>query len=156
MSKKSNILTAIIFIVGTSLAGFLASMLSGNIKEIYAGLIKPPLSPPGWLFGVAWGILYFCMGLAAYLIYRHKTEASTQALFWYYVQLVLNLLWPVVFFRLGLYWAAAVVIVALDVIVAYLLALTKKIDKTAFWLLVPYFLWILFATYLNLGFAVLN
>ena len=121
------------------LAGGLGALLAGGMDSFEA-LEKPPLSPPGWLFPAAWTLLYLMMGAARL----------------YAAQLAVNLLWPVLFFRFGLYWAAAVWLLILIVLIAMTYAKFKRLDDLAALLLAPYILWCLFALYLNAGVAVLN
>lgn len=136
--------------------GVISSLLSGSIREKYAALRLPPLSPPGWLFGVVWPVLFALMAAAAWLVYKSGRESARGALFWFAVQLAVNFVWPIIFFRLGLFWAAALTIVVLDALVAYTIYRFSKISVGAVCLMLPYLAWILFATYLNVGVAVLN
>lgn len=156
--KERNLKGLLLSIALVEVLGALSGWLAGNSSGIYMILNKPPLSPPGWLFGVAWPVLYALMGAAAYLI--HTADAPpkerNEALQLFNWQLLVNLLWPVFFFRCELFWAAIVVIVILDVLVFLMIRVFRKLDKIAAMLLVPYLIWILFATYLNMGIALLN
>ena len=137
-------------------AGGVASLVAGDTAPLYARLTAPPLAPPGWLFPVVWTILYILMGLAAGLVARSRDLDRGCALATYYLQLVMNTLWPLFFFRLEWLTAAAVWLLLL---VAAVLAAWRKfraIDAWAGRLLVPYLVWCLFALYLNVGYAVLN
>lgn len=154
--QKKNILPTLGFILGTELIGYLSSFLSGSIPEKYLQLKKPPLAPPGELFGIVWPILYALMGFAAALIYIQKRDASKKALNWYFIQLFLNFLWSIVFFGLQLRWIAFILLMILDCLVIYMMKRFYPLNKLSFVLLFPYLFWILFATYLNLGLAILN
>ncbi len=157
MLKKVNWFQLLAIILITELAGVLSSLSSGNVGQIYASLIKPPLSPPGWLFGVVWPILYLLMGIAAYIIYQApQSPEREKAINLYWVQLFINFLWPIVFFRFEWFWISVLVILLLDVLVLITTILFYRIYKIAGYLMIPYLLWILFATYLNIGIAVLN
>ena len=136
--------------------GALAGVLSGSGGELYTNLNQPPLSPPGWLFPVMWAILYALMGIASYLIWRSDDPGRKQALTLYVIQLAVNFIWPIIFFRWQLYWVAVVVILLLVVLVIATMRSFYAIDKRAAYLLIPYLLWLLFATYLNIGVAILN
>ncbi len=141
----------------TELIGLLSSLFSGITGQSYSSLVKPPLSPPGWLFGVIWPVLYLLMGTAAYLIYQTpQTPERKKATTLYWVQLSVNFLWPIVFFRFEWYWISVAVILLLDVLVFITSIGFYKIKKMAGYLMIPYLLWIIFATYLNIGIAVLN
>lgn len=157
MMKKINWSQLLAIVLITQLAGMLGSLFSGNTGQLYTSLIKPPLSPPGWLFGVIWPILYLMMGIAAYIIYQTaQTPERQKALTLYWVQLFVNFIWPIVFFRFEWYWISAAVIILLDILVFMTAVSFYKINKAAGYLMIPYLLWILFATYLNIGAAVLN
>lgn len=157
MMKKINWFQLFVIILITELVGALGSLFSGNTGQIYASFIKPPLSPPGWLFGVIWPILYLLMGIAVYIIYQSpETLDRKKATTLYWVQLFVNFLWPIVFFGFEWYWISVAVILLLDVLVLITTIWFYKIKKVAGYLMVPYLLWIIFATYLNIGIAVLN
>ncbi|MFL0248079.1 TspO/MBR family protein [Candidatus Clostridium stratigraminis] len=155
--KKINWFQLLVIVLITELIGVLSSLFSGNTGQIYTSLVKPTLSPPGWIFGVIWPILYLLMGIAVYMIYQSPdTLDRKEAITLYWVQLFVNFLWPVVFFRLGWHWISVLVILILDVLVFMTTIKFYKINKVAGYLLIPYLLWILFATYLNIGIAILN
>ncbi len=155
--KKYKILTIILAIALTELAGFIGMRLAGPISSIYADLNKPPLAPPSEIFGFIWPILYLLMGISLYLIYNSpKSELREKALILFIIQLLVNILWPIVFFKFQTYWLAAIVIIILDILVAITIKLFKRINEKSAYLLYPYLMWIIFATYLNLGFALLN
>jgi benzodiazapine receptor len=157
MMKKVDWFQLIVIVLITQLIGLLGSLFSGNAGLLYTSFIKPPLSPPGWLFGIVWPVLYLLMGIAVYIIYQTPhTPERKKATTLYWIQLFVNFLWPIVFFRFEWYWASVAVIFLLDVLVLITTIWFGKIEKAAGYLMVPYLLWILFATYLNIGVAVLN
>ncbi len=157
MMKKIDWFQLLVIVLVTELIGVLGSIFSGNTGQMYTTFIKPPLSPPGWLFGVIWPILYLLMGLAAYIIYQTPhTPERKRAITLYWVQLFVNFLWPIVFFHFEWYWIAVIIILMLDVLVLITTVGFYRIKKVAGYLMLPYLLWILFATYLNIGIAVLN
>lgn len=144
--------------IGVSLgAGVLGSIATTqNIPTWYAGLDKPPLLPPNEVFGPVWTVLYVMMGVALFLVWisTEKKRVSTYAAF--FVQLILNTLWSFVFFGMHRPWLGVVVIVALIGAIIWTMREFAPISKLAMWLLVPYLTWVLFATYLTVGVAVLN
>jgi len=155
--KKNDWTELLAIVLATELIGVLASLLSGSAGQDYRSLIQPPLSPPGWLFGIVWPVLYLLMGIAAYLIYQApQTMQRRNAITLYWVQLFVNFLWPIVFFRLEWYWISVAVILVLDALVLLTAVRFYQIKKAAGILMIPYLLWILFATYLNIGIALLN
>ena len=138
------------------LAGGLASLLGGETRSLYERLTAPPLAPPGWVFPVVWTVLYIQMGIAAGLVARSEDLDRGRGLAIYYLQLLINLLWPLLFFRLEWITFAAVWLLLLVVAVLAAWRQFRAINAVAGWLLVPYLLWCLFALYLNVGYAVLN
>ena len=154
-TKWAKLSTSIVF---AEFVGILSGLLAGDIKTKYAQYVKPVLSPPDWLFGVMWPILYALMGWASYLIYVNSSQKETRrkALCLYGIQLFLNFIWSIVFFRFDLLWGAFAIIVALDILVFCTIKEFKKLNDSAAFLMVPYLVWILFATYLNAGVAFFN
>ncbi len=134
--------------VGT---GLLSSLLSGDIGKSYEKLVKPPFAPPGWVFGPVWLVLYLLMGYAAYrvLLKKDNNPEAREGLFDYGVQLLFNFMWTILFFGFQFRLAALVDILALLGFLLFAIIRFYRTDKTAGLLLVPYFLWTLFAAVLN-------
>lgn len=122
----------------------------------YDGLNKPPLQPPGAVFPSVWIPLYLAMGVALFLIWRSDAVTKQTAYVLFGIQAVLNAAWSLVFFGMQQPWFAAVVILALLAVVVYSIKVFRGINQWAAWLFVPYAAWVAFATYLNLGVAILN
>lgn len=157
MTKRINWFQLIVIVLITQLIGVLSSIFSGNIGQIYKSFDKPTLSPPGWLFGIIWPVLFLLMGIAAYLIYQTRMiRERKKAIRLYWIQLLVNFLWPIVFFRFEMYWISVVVILVLDILVLMATIWFCKLKKSAGYIMIPYLIWIIFATYLNIGIAVLN
>lgn len=154
--KRINITELLIFIVSAELTGALSRLLSGNSFEFFETLTKPPFSPPGWIFPVVWFILYALMGFAAYLIYKSASKGRNSALVIYTAQLFLNFLWSIVFFRFNLTGLSVAVILALLVLVTVMIFKFGKINPKAAAVNIPYLLWLLYASYLNIGILLLN
>ena len=140
------------------LTGGFASLLSRGRMDLFDTVQKPPLSPPAWLFPVAWTILYVLMGIASYRIYTARAEQYriNRALLLYGVQLAFNFFWTLIFFNLGAFTFAFVWLAALLALIVLTAARFAGIDRPAAFLLLPYILWVTFAGYLNLGIAILN
>lgn len=119
------------------------------IDSWYSGLEKPVLSPPNYIFGPVWSLLYFLMGVSLYLVWEKYLKL-------FVFHLVLNVLWSISFFGLKNIPLALIVIVALWVVIVYMIVKFYKVNKFAGYLLVPYILWVTFAAYLNLSILVLN
>lgn len=137
------------------LAGAAAGIVSGGM-DAYGQMAKPPLSPPGWVFPVVWTILYVLMGLAACLAAKSNAPQKTEALRAFWVQLIVNVIWPILFFGLRLCGVAFVWLVLLWGLVFRLWKQFKSIDLRAGKLLVPYLLWLTFAGYLNLAICLMG
>lgn len=138
--------------------GGVSAMLTMDGMRLFKLMRKPPLSPPDWLFPVAWTVLYVLMGIAAYLVY---TSSATQvrrgrALSFYAVQLGMNFFWSIIFFTLELHLTAFVWLVGMWLLIAVCTVLFYHIDKRAGRLMLPYLVWTAFAGYLNMGVFLLN
>ena len=118
--------------------------------EWYASLQKPAFNPPGWIFGPVWTTLYFMMGVSAWLVWRSGGfSQAARALTLFVVQLALNAIWTPVFFGLHNLGGAFCVIVALWCAIALTLGAFWKHNRLAAAMLMPYLLWVSFATLLN-------
>lgn len=121
----------------------------------YNTLQKPPLSPPGFIFGIVWSILYLLMGIAyGILVYKGKSDAEVSKIYW--TQLIVNLIWPILFFVFKLRLFSSVWIILLLILVIDMIIKFYKKDKIIGYSQIPYLLWIMFATYLNIGVYILN
>ncbi|GAA2968355.1 TspO/MBR family protein [Actinokineospora diospyrosa] len=136
---------------GVAALGSLATL--DNVRGWYASADKPWFTPPNWLFGPVWTVLYGLIAVAAWLVWR---RGDRSALGVWAVQLALNLAWTPTFFALRWLWPAFVVILLLDLAVIATIVRFRRADRVAAWLLVPYLAWILYASLLNAGVAALN
>ncbi len=147
---------ALLFFVGTALAaGVLGALLGGDFSVVREWN-APPLAPPSWVFFPVWTILYTAMGVAAYLVWQTGDIDRGQSIAVYFLQLAVNVLWPLFFFRLQWRLFSFFWILLLISLVAYTIKRFSAHSTVAAWLLLPYFVWLLFAAYLNLGYYVLN
>ena len=149
----------VVFIIVCELAGLTGSLFTTPaIPGWYAGLIKPVFNPPNWLFGPVWTTLYALMGLAAWLVYDKgiRRVDVKRALFVFVAQLILNVLWSIMFFGAHQILGAFVIIVALWILILGTILRFHKISKAAALLLVPYLLWVGFAMVLNVSLYILN
>lgn len=157
--KKNNILKFIVAIVVPQLAGFIGAYFTMSAIPVwYAGLAKPFLSPPTWIFGPVWTMLFLLMGIAAFLIWRKGLEYAgvKSALAIFLFQLVLNTLWSIIFFGLKNPGIAFIEIVIMWLAILATIISFYKISKPAAYLLIPYLLWVSFASYLNYAIWMLN
>ena len=129
-----------------------------SIDGWYDALQKPPGTPPNGVFGPVWLIVYAMMGIGLALIWHRpaETRVKRRALRWFGLQFGLNLLWTPAFFGLQRIDLALVIIVPLLLFIGLTVRATLPVSRPAALLLLPYFAWVGYATYLNLGFLVLN
>lgn len=152
-------LPVVISIIIANAAGAIGSLFTmAKIPTWYAGLMKPAWNPPSWVFGPVWTTLFILMGIAAALVWlqRGKSPLARRALVVYGAQLVLNVLWSVLFFGYQSPGAAFICIIALLVMIAYTIRLFWRVRPLAGWLLVPYIAWVSFASILNFTIWQLN
>lgn len=148
----------IFIIIVTEIVGMFSGLLAGDIRQIYDGLNKIPLSPPGVVFGIVWPLLYLLMSLSLYLTFTscENKKEKKKVIYIYGVQLFFNFSWSIIFFNIQYMKVAILIVVFLLFMVGYQITIFSKNNKLAGYLLVPYWLWLLFATYLNVGFALIN
>jgi tryptophan-rich sensory protein len=128
-----------------------------NAASFYGQLIQPTWSPPGWLFGPVWSVLYTMMGVSAWLVWRqYGMRLVRTAFIVFVVQLALNALWTWLFFTWHLGAIALIEILALWALIATTIVLFWPLNRLAAMLLVPYLAWVSFASALNLALWKLN
>ena len=148
----NKILKIIISIIICQLAGVIGAFFTTpNIDTWYASLIKPSFNPPSWIFGPVWTLLFLLMGIAFYLIWQKvdKNKLAKFAMIFFVVHLAFNTLWSILFFGLQNPGLAFIEIIILLAMIILLIEKFSKISKQAAWLLVPYLLWVSFASILN-------
>ena len=154
---KPYILSILLALAVGGLASFLTR---GEMKLYESGIIrKPPLSPPGWLFGVVWTILYVLMGISAATVYVRRQEnppLATDALTVYGVSLAVNFAWTILFFKCRAFLFAFLWLLLLWGLICAVIVLFKKLRPAAGYLQIPYLLWVTFAGYLNFAVWLLN
>lgn len=147
--------TLIFFVIAVFIVGFAGSYFTTPYIPLwYAGLTKPPLTPPNVVFGPVWSFLYLLIGISGWIVWE-KTK-DLKPLFIYVIQLGLNFAWSYVFFANQNPKGALLIIILLILAVVWNILEFSKFERKAAYLLVPYLVWISFATYLNLGVYLLN
>jgi tryptophan-rich sensory protein len=157
--KAGEILKLIFFILLCQLAGGIGSYFTTPaIPAWYAGLKKPFMTPPDWLFAPIWITLYVLMGIAVFLVWRESGygKPRQKSLFLFGIQLALNALWPFLFFGLRSPLAGLIGIVALTAAIFFTLRLFLRISYPAGILMIPYLLWAGYAAGLNFSIYLLN
>jgi len=130
------------------------AVTSLSLRTWYSSLTLPPGTPPNWVFGPVWGLLYVLIGVAGWLIWR-RCGASRPVRLWGW-QLLANALWMPAFFGLRSPALGLGVIAALLVLIAVTIHAFSRISRVSAWLMVPYFVWTSYAAYLNAGIWWLN
>lgn len=146
------------WILFTEAVGALSGWLIRDSIGLYReAILKPPLSPPGIVFPIVWAILYALLGIgAARISLSAPSEQRTSSLHLYMFQLIVNFLWPIVFFRMQSFGGALILLCLLLGLVLWMLLAFRQVDPLAARLQIPYLFWLLFAAYLNAGVWTLN
>lgn len=163
-SRALSVAVLVILIAVALSVGFLGSLATQeHVDGWYENADNPAWTPPGIIFGPVWSVLYITMAVAAWLVWRRRDEANVRpALTGYVIQLAINSIWSPVFFALyptfgvGALWWAFGIILVLIVAVVYTLVVFWRVERWAGILLIPYLAWLLYASTLNAGVAVLQ
>lgn len=156
-SLKTQLLGLVGWLVATFVAGGVGAFASAGAATFYGQLSQPGWAPPAWLFGPVWSVLYIFMAVAAWLVWRERGFAGARAALWLFViQLVANALWTWLFFVLHLGAFSLAEIVALWLLIAATISRFWPVHRFAALLLVPYLIWVSFASALTLSLWRLN
>lgn len=137
--------------------GAASGILTSSSMDIYINdIVKPPLSPPGFLFPVVWTTLFVLMGISSYMVYMTISPYRSRALTLYVVQLVLNFFWMFIFFVARNYVFAFIWLVGMWLLVFFMIRAMRLVKPAAGNLQTPYLVWLTFAGYLNFGIILLN
>ena len=158
-NNKFQAIPFIISLIITLSIAYVASIFTRpEIQSWYPALNKPSFNPPNWLFAPVWITIYILIGIAAYLVWKQRDTSSAYktAVAIYIIQLALNFSWSIVFFGMHHILAALIIIILLSVTIILNINWFGRLDTIAAWLLVPYLLWVCFATLLNISIYILN
>jgi len=158
MSPTKQMLGLVVLIlICFSAAGIGSVFTMPSVTDWYAGLRKPGWTPPGWLFGPVWTVLYLSMAVAAWLVWRRAGfSGAAVPLAAFGIQLALNLVWSIIFFGQNNIGLALVDIVLLWIAIVATIFAFRQVSIPAGWLLVPYLIWVTFAAALNFSIWSLN
>ncbi|MBR0357252.1 MAG: tryptophan-rich sensory protein [Clostridia bacterium] len=156
MERKRDIWPYVVFILLSLLTGGLATLVSMDGMKAFQYLPQSPLTPPPVVFSVVWSILYILMGVSAALVYTASPRGLKDQHLLYAGTLLLNFLWPVLFFALELRLAALVTLLVMLALAIGTVVRYRPVRPLAAWLQLPYTLWLCFAFYLNLTAYQLN
>jgi benzodiazapine receptor len=159
MKKKINISFSklIINITIPHLAGIIGGYFTASsVKTWYQTLHKPPFNPPNWIFSPIWLTLYTLIGIAFYLFDNKDKFKNTNIYILYLLHIFLNAIWSILFFGMHQVFLALIDILLIITTLIILMKYFYKINKTSFYLLIPYLLWLFFALLLNYSILILN
>ena len=156
-------LNDIIKLVVSILACFAAAVIGSlftfkAIPNWYAGLKKPPYTPPNWVFGPVWTTLYILMGISVFLVWQNglATNGTLLAFTLFWIQLGLNALWSIIFFGMKSKGGGLITIIVLWLFILATIITSFQVSTWAGALLIPYIIWVSIALYLNIGIWMLN
>lgn len=153
--KKNKIWYIVISILIPLFIGVIGNMLGGSMS-LFDNIQKPDFAPHAILFPIIWSVLYILMGISSYLVFMSDSDYKKTGLVFYLVQLVVNVFWSMIFFRFENFLFAFVWLILLLAIVIIMMYYFYKSNKIAFYLQIPYLLWLIFATILNYSIYTLN
>lgn len=155
--KMSNLKVYLLSIAIPLMLGIISALVTMGEMEEYKKLVQPPLAPPSWLFPIAWTILYTLMGISSARVFiKSKHNEAAAALWIYFTQLIMNVVWPFIYFSLELRLTAFIWLIAILGLVIAMAIEFKKVDTIAAFIEIPYITWLVFAGYLNLSTYILN
>ena len=153
---KNKFISFFLFFVITYSASFIGGMTTINFKEPwYSQLIKSSYNPPDWVFAPIWTTLYLMMTLAIWF-YWHSKNREMNTVYIYFIHIVFNTTWSIVFFGLHQIFLALIVLMILIVLIIILILKFKRVNYVSSYLMIPYLLWSCYALFLNLNLFILN
>ncbi len=153
---KNKLLTFILFLIVTFSASFIGGIVSIYYKDPwYSLLTKPSFNPPDWIFAPVWTTLYLMMTFSIW-IFWHSKRKEIQTVYIYFIHIVVNTTWTIVFFLLHNLVLAAVILVLLIIMIIVMIHRFKSVNLISVYLMIPYLLWCLYALILNVSLINLN
>ena len=153
---KNKFLSFILFFVITFSASFIGGLVSINLKEPwYSELIKSNYNPPDWIFAPVWTTLYLMMTLAIWFFW-HTKNRDINTVYIYFIHIIFNTTWSIVFFGLHQIFLALVVLMILILLIIVLIIRFKRVNFVSYYLMIPYLLWCCYALFLNFNLLMLN
>ena len=153
---KNKFFSLILFFIITFSASFIGGLTSISFKEPwYSQLIKSDFNPPDWIFAPVWTTLYLMMTLAIWFFW-HSKKRDTNTVYIYFIHIVFNTTWSIVFFGLHQILLALIVLVILIFLIIILILKFKRVNYVSSYLMIPYLLWSCYALFLNFNLFILN
>ena len=153
---KNKFISFILFFIITYSASFIGGMATISFKEPwYSELIKSNYNPPDWIFAPVWTTLYLMMTLAIWF-YWHSKNREMNTIYIYFIHIVFNTTWSIVFFGLHKIFLALIVLLILIFLIIILILRFKRVNYVSLYLMIPYLLWSCYALFLNFNLYILN
>jgi len=153
---KNKFLSFILFFIITFSASFIGGLTTITYKEPwYSQLIKSNYNPPDWIFAPVWTTLYLMMTLAIWFFW-HSKNRNLSTVYLYFIHILFNTTWSIVFFGLHQILLALFVLIVLILMIIILMLRFKRVNIVSYYLMIPYLLWCCFALFLNFNLLILN
>ena len=153
---KNKFLSFVLFFIITYSASFIGGFITVSLKEPwYSQLIKSNYNPPDWIFAPVWTTLYLMMTLAVWFFW-HSNKRDMNTVYIYFIHIVFNTTWSIVFFGLHQILLALIILLLLIFFIIYLILRYKRVNLVSYYLMIPYLLWTIYALFLNFNLLILN
>ena len=153
---KNKVISFVLFGIITYSASFIGGMATISFKEPwYSQLVKSNYNPPDWIFALVWTTLYLMMTLAIWF-YWHSKNREMNTIYIYFIHIVFNTTWSIVFFGLHQIFLALIVLMILIALIIILILRFKRVNYVSLYLMIPYLLWSCYALFLNFNLYILN
>ena len=153
---KNKFLSFILFFIITFSASFIGGLITISFKDPwYSQLVKSNLNPPDWIFAPVWTALYLMMTLAIWFFW-HSKNRNLSTVYLYFIHILFNTTWSIVFFGLHQILLALFVLIGLILMIIIIMLRFKRVNIVSYYLMIPYLLWCCFALFLNLNLLILN
>jgi len=153
---KNKFISFFLFLIITYSASFIGGMATISFKEPwYSQLIKSNFNPPDWAFAPVWTTLYLMMTLAIWFFW-HSKNRDMNTVYIYFIHIIFNTTWSIVFFAFHQIFLALVVLMILISLIIILIIRFKRVNFVSYYLMIPYLLWCCYALFLNFNLFILN
>ena len=153
---KNKFFTFILFFIITYSASFIGGLITISFKDPwYSQLVKSNFNPPDWIFAPVWTTLYLMMTLAIWFFW-HSKKRNLSTVYLYFIHILFNTTWSIVFFGLHQILLALFVLIGLILMIIILMLRFKRVNIVSYYLMIPYLLWCCFALFLNFNLLILN
>ena len=153
---KNKFLSFVLFFIITYSASFIGGFVTISLKEPwYSQLIKSNYNPPDWIFAPVWTTLYLMMTLAIWFFW-HSNKRDMNTVYIYFIHIVFNTTWSIVFFGFHQILLALLVLLILIFLIIILIVRFKPVNLASYYLMIPYLLWTFYALFLNFNLMILN